>query len=870
MGARCKGAGARSQVRSTDSDPRPSMPVADKPTRGKMARASSPSKRSAETETSINNGHLPLGSPEMRAGKLTYAGVFVVTLVTLMYEITLTRIFSVTMWYHFAFMAISIAMFGMTLGGLAVYLHPAYARWDQAVEQMGRSSFLFAVWMVIGILTHLFVPFEARTSLRGFASMFVTFASLSVAFVFSGICVCLALTRFPRQVSRIYAVDLAGAACGCLLLSLVFKVTDGLSAVFMAALLAAVASLLFARQGKDEKLQRSALTFSVLLAALVIANTVSARNGSPFLDLIWVKGKFEEKPLYEKWNSFSRLTVFGFPDIPMSPITEGTSPAYPTNTAVRALHLTIDANAETTLTAFAGDFNTVDYLKYDVKEIVYYLRENSKVLIVGAGGGRDILAALALGEKSVRAVEINRDILATVNGRFGDFTGHLDRDPRVTFVNDEARSYLARTQERFDVIQASFIDTWAATAAGAFSLTENGLYTIEAWELFLSRLSPQGVVSFSRWFAPGRPEQAYRLTSLAVATLMRLGMTNPRQHLILVRNAWGVAAWGNTGGAATLLISKAPFSDADIDTIEAVANKMRFTVVLSPRVAADPMFADLASGHNLDQLIAGFPSDISPPTDNQPFFFQMGRVSDLFRPTPRATPVRNAITSANHILGAMLVIITTLTIFCIVLPLRMAGREFKLHRAWPSVLYFAAIGLGFMLIEVSQMQRLIIFLGHPTYALTVVLFTLLVSSGLGSYTTHGTSAAGLRRSGAIRLGMLMAVLCAFGVLTSRALSAFADAVTPTRILVGVGILFPLGVMMGMAFPLGMKSASQRGPGLTPWLWGINGATSVAASVLAVVISIYAGISSAFWTGTACYFVAWLAFLRSSRATRNAT
>jgi hypothetical protein len=465
-------------------------------------------------------------------------------------------------------------------------------------------------------------------------------------------------------------------------------------------------------------------------------------------------------------------------------------------------------------------------------------------------------------------VEINRDIMATVNGRFGDFTGHLDRDPRVTFVNDEARSYLARTNERFDVIQASFIDTWAATAAGAFSLTENGLYTVEAWELFLSRISPSGVVSFSRWFTPGRPEEAYRLTSLAVATLMRLGITNPRQHIILVRNAWGHGSGGSTGGAATMLISKAPFSDSDIDTMEALANKMQFTVVLDPRAASDPMFADLASGHNLDQVIAGLQADISPPTDNRPFFFQLGKMSDMFRPTPRGTSVLNETTNAVHLLGAMMVIITTLTILCIVLPLRMAGRELKLYRAWPNVLYFAAIGLGFMLIEVSQMQRLIIFLGHPTYALSVVLFTLLVSSGLGSYTTHGAGAAGLRRSGAIRLGLLIAVLCAFGVVTSLALAAFADAVTPTRILVGVGILFPLGLLMGMAFPLGMKSASEHGPSLTPWLWGINGAASVAASVLAVVISIYAGISTAFWTGTACYVVAWLAFLRSSRGARG--
>jgi len=822
----------------------------------------------AKTERRVYNGIPPMNSSETRAGTLTYAGVFCVTLVTLMYEILLTRIFSVTMWYHFAFMAISIAMFGMTVGGLVVYLHPAYSRQDQAVRQMGRSSFLFSVWIVIGILTHLFVPFCTGTSLACLASMVVTFASLSVAFVYSGICVCLALTRFPRQVSRIYAVDLAGAACGCVFLIFVFKVIDGLSAVFFAALLAALASILFSSQSQHEKFHRTALLFSTLLAALLIANTVAAERGSPFVDLIWVKGKSEEAPVYEKWNSFSRLTVFGDPDSPMSPITEGTSPTYPANTAVSALHLTIDASAETILTSFAGDFTTVDYLKYDVKEIVYYLRQNSKVLIIGAGGGRDILAALAMGQKSVRAVEINQDILATVNERFGDFTGHLDRNPKVTFVNDEARSYLARSNDKFDVIQASFIDTWAATAAGAFSLTENGLYTVEAWKLFLSRLTPGGVISFSRWFTPGRAQEVYRLTSLAAASLRGMGISNPRRHIILVRNAWGQAAWAFTGGAATMLISRAPFSDSDIDKIEAVANQMQFTVVLSPRVAADTDFADLASGYDYRGARAAARSDISPPTDNRPFFFQMGRIGDMFRPA-RTTRVLKEVTDAAHVLGTMLVIITGFTVLCIVLPLRAAGKRLRNQNAWPHMLYFAAIGMGFMLIEVSQMQRLIIFLGHPTYALSVVLFTLLLSSGLGSYTTHGIVKRSLKKEGMVRLGVLVIVLCAFGIFTQRGLAAFQSAVTPTRILVGVGILSPLGFLMGMAFPLGMKSASRNQPHLMSWLWGINGATSVCASVLAMVISLYAGISAAFWTGVACYAVAWIAFFWSSRGTNNA-
>ena len=750
------------------------------------------------------------------------------------------------------------------MGGIVVYLHPAYARPEQVLRHMARTSFLLAISDCARNPDPHLCALSPREFLPAWHQWWSAFAALSAAFAYSGMCVCLALTKFPSQVSQMYAADLVGAATGCVFLIAVFKVTDGVTAVFLAALLASLASLLFSSQEAGPKSHRTVVLFSSVLAALVIVNTIAASFGRPLLDLFRVKGKPEGAALYEKWNSFSRLTVFGDPTIPMSPVGDGTSPTYPTDKAICQLRLEIDAAAETTLTSFSGDLSPLDFLQYDVKEIVHYVRPNSKVFIIGAGGGRDVLAALAFKEKSVRAVEMNRDIVATLNKRFGDFTGHLDRNPAVTFVNDEARSYLARTPERFDIIQASFIDTWAATAAGAYSLTENGLYTVEGWQLFLSRLTPGGVVSFSRWFIPGRPQEAYRLTALATATLGRMGISDPRRHIILVRNAWGHDALGVAGGAATMLIGVAPFSDADLDQVEAVARRMRFVIVLSPRQAADANFSSLASESGLAAVMAKTHLELAPPTDNRPFFFQMGTLGGLFR-APSPAHYANEGHRRRDLLGTMLLIVVGLTILCIVAPLWAAGSRLTVQRAGLHVLYFAAIGLGFMMIEVSQMQRLMIFLGHPTYALAVVLFTLLLASGLGSLSTQGAGTRSLPQAGAVRLGILLVVLCAFGMGTQQALVVFRDAVTPVRILVGVGILFPLGFLMGMAFPLGLKAASGDQASSTPWLWGINGATSVCASVLAVIISLYAGISAAFWTGVACYAVAWLAFLGSSRS-----
>ena len=792
-----------------------------------------------------------------------YAGLFLITLGTLMYEILLTRIFSVTITYHFAFMAISLAMFGMTLGALSVYLNPGNYTHDRLRPQMALSSLLFGIFAVVSFLLHCAVPFIPEPSIEGFETVAFTYTVMLFPFVFSGICVCAALTKFPQQLSKLYAADLAGAAAGCILLIYTLKVTDGPTAVFVVAFLASVGAGLFAANGGSKKLRRVSITFSAIFATFVILNTILAKQQSPLLHLKWAKGRRQAHHLYEKWNAFSRIAVTGDPQEARSPITEGISSTYPVDRKVKQLALTIDANAETTLTAFNGDLSSVEHLKYDVKEFVHYLRPDSRVLIVGAGGGRDVLAALAFNQKAVCAVEMNGDILDCVNGRFGDFTGHLDRNPRVKFVNDEARSYIARLNKRFDIIQISFIDTWAATAAGGLTLAENSLYTLEGWELFLKRLSPTGILSVSRWYFPDLPGEAYRLTGLAAAALNQDGGESPRKHIVLIRNHYRGKDRTLPHEAATILVSKTPFSARDLDTVEKVAKKMQFDVVLSPRFSLDPIFATLASGKHLDKVSSNFPLNISPPTDDSPFFFNLVRLRDAFdlRLQEQAVSVHNL--KAVFVLGALLGTVTVLTVLCILVPFGRSSRKGTLRGAAPHLVFFAAIGCGFMLVEVSQMQRLIIFLGHPTYGLSVVLFVLLLSSGVGSLSTQSAGNLGLKSSAVARLLLLLGVMLFFGVLTPRMIHAFQASTTPQRILVAASMLFPLGLVLGMAFPLGLKLASHQSAALTPWLWGINGATSVLGSVLAVAIALEWGISVTYWVGYSCYIAACGAFAWAS-------
>jgi hypothetical protein len=800
---------------------------------------------------------------ETSVKKQVYAGLFMVTLATLMYEILLTRIFSVTMWYHFAFMAISIAMFGMTVGAILVYLCPDFFSREKAQYHLSLSSLLFSITIVGSIIVHLIVPFSFKVTFEGVSSMAITYVAISVPFVFSGICVTIALTRFPRKVSKLYAADLAGAAMGCVLFKYTLDITDGPTAVIVVGGLAGLGAFLFAYKTPFNNIRNFAVAVCVIFGLFAGIHTKLVWEQSPVFRVQWAKGKKEAKPLYEKWNSFSRISVTGDPEELSPAFGWGLSSTYPrTMFPFQWMFLIIDATAGTPISKFDGDRKNLEYLKYDIVNMAHYLRRGADVLAVGVGGGRDVLSALAFDQKSVRGVEINEDILDAVNKRFGDFTGHLDGNPRVTFVNDEARSYTTRLKEKFDIIQVSLIDTWAATAAGAFVLTENSLYTVEAWKIFLEHLSEDGVLTFSRWFFGGNPGEAYRLTSLAVESLMEFGMENPRDHIMIVRN---MSRREGKVGVGTILLSREPFTARDLDIFEKVARDMRFEIVLSPRFSSDVNFEKIVSAKDVFKVADTFSLNIAPSTDDKPFFFNMLRLRDMFR----RDLMNQAAVAHNYravaVLGILLIIVVVLSSLFIFFPLALTADKKRLKGSLPMFFYFAAIGFGFILVEISQMQRLIIFLGHPTYGLSVVLFALLLSSGIGSYATRTIKAERLREAAYKRLGLLLAFLMVFGLFAPYATSNLQGAVTAVRILAAVIILFPLGFFMGMAFPMGMKLASGRSDYLTPWLWGINGATSVCGSVLAVVIALTSGISFAFWTGFACYVTALCAFAAGSRA-----
>lgn len=785
------------------------------------------------------------------ARSATYAGLFVVTLTTLMYEIVLTRIFSVTMWYHFAFVAISVALFGMTVGALIVHLRPQTFTDDKAKRQMARFSLAYALSMAAAIVVQLSVPFVVELNAAAMLSVLFTCIVISVPFVFSGIVVCLALTRFPDKVNRLYAADLVGAGLGCVALVAAFQFVDGPSMVIIIAAIAALAAVLFAVDAGEHRLRRAGGLALVGLMVLGLGNAYLQDGGDAFVKILWSKEEKDASYLHDEWNAFSRITVEGDMEEPFLPPGYGMSVNTP-QVGVHSLSMRIDNTAGTWALGWSGDPDETDWLRYDVTNLAYYAMEGTDFdsAVIGVGGGRDVLSALEFGAGNVTGLEINDNMLELVNGPLGDFTGHLDQDPRIDLVNDEARSWLTRTDQRFDTIQISLIDTFAATSAGAFALSENSLYTTDAWHTYFDRLEPGGILSVSRWFRheTREPLETVRTVALAAQVLHERGADNPRDHILIYEGP------PNNLGAttATVLVSPDPFDQAAIDKINAAVVDLEFAPVLMPDYAIDPVWEELTAPGGPGPAVDRFTADVSPPSDNRPFFFQMADIETLMSRAAWSDDqvMRPVVTLASLGLAVLL-----LAAVCIGGPLVRMGRETSHKGRVPYYLFFSGIGLGFLLIEISQLQRLSTFLGHPTYALTVVLFTVLLFSGLGSMLVERLIDTGRPRRLLLPVGALLALLVAFGIATPGIIDDYSGATTPTRIAVAVGLLAPLALLMGMPFSIGMRAASTDESSPTAFLWGINGAMSVVASVFATVLALFFGITMTFVAGVAAYVLA---------------
>ena len=755
------------------------------------------------------------------------------------------------LYYHFAFAAISLAMLGLTRGAMQVYNNPARYACERVGVEFARHASWFAISGVAAMLAFLCAPLVIPGQYVPLVLVVGTVAFV-LPFTQSGICITLLLTRLPYGGGWLYAADLSGAALGCLGVIFALLLVDPVSATLWIGAFAAGAGWMLVRDSDDLRVWRLSGIVTLALLAAAAVHTGLAASGQSHLGVFWAKGSQQTGTLFERWNTYSRVRVTALGE--SSPF--GWGLAHPPQTKIDQDYLDIDADAATVITRTDGDISKLSYLKDDVINAAYLVQHPADVAVVGVGGGRDVLSGLYFGASHITGIEINPAIFEVLTDKFADFSGHLDRQPGVSLVNAEARSYISHSSDRYDLVQISLIDTWAATAAGGLTLTENRLYTVEAWDDFYRALKPGGMLSVSRWYNPvDHTGEFYRLVAIAASALQRQGASAadlPR-HVIAL----------NVGSIVTVITRPDAFTDAEWQDARSRLQARGFKILLGPDVAFDTVTSKLLSGKADAAFYASLPENVAPSTDDNPFFFYTARLGDFFAKTPSLSMNNNAAVNMTFLL-----VIGTLCacVYYIVIPFIRLARRMPLPTLTPPVAYFSAIGMGFMLVEISQMQRLMVFLGHPLYGLAVVLFTMLLFSGLGS----ATVGAEPPRPGAIigRVVLLLAALVVTGLLTPLVTTWARSEATDMRILVSVLLLAPPAFFMGMMFPLGL-SVWRRHSELLPFFWSANGITSMFASVLGMALSIEFGIAETFAVGSCFYAVSALMLIGSRRSSQRA-
>lgn len=772
-----------------------------------------------------------------------FAGLLLTALSTLTLEVLNTRLLSVLFWYHLSFFAVSVAMLGMAAGAVAVYLGGQTFEGEAAKSALFRYSLLFAISIPLSHAVNISVPVMDAVTTNGVLSLVLCTLFLGVPFYLSGVVITVALTRGPGPIGLVYAVDLFGAALGSLLLMPVLRLNSITSAVVMTGAFAGFGTCCFALHAGRRWFASSLLAVSMAAAAL----------GNAYADhpirLIFQKGEYNpaQTVAQEYWTVHGQVIRYqarrGMP-----PFWSANVPANRMQPAVEVTPLVVDGLARTEMAKWDGKRESLEWTTWDVTSLPYGIRRGGNVAVIGSGGGRDLLTAIYAKSRSIHGIEINRAFIEILTGSHREYASIVDH-PGVKLIHDEARSFLTRTRNSYDIIQMSLVDTWAATGAGAFTLSENGLYTVEAWEIFLNRLRPQGVFSVSRFFAEEHASETSRLVSVATAALLGLGVQQPSDNIVLIANR----------NVATLMVCKEPFSKRDLSMLQLSVARNHFRFLMAPGVPTTvPLLARIAKSRSVSEIhdmVREEPFDYTPTTDDRPYFFNLIKPLNPF--AAKEYRAQFGVVSGNLMatltLGVLLLVISTLVLLVIFGPLLRSGLpELNAASFGLGVLYFAFIGAGFMLIQIGLMQRFSVYLGHPTYAVVVVLFSMILATGVGSFTSDSLNVTG--RIG-WPLGLPLATAAILFLITlvlQPIITATIHSSLPVRCAVAVGVVAPLATLLGTFFPMGMRLLGRLSPSATAWMWGVNGATGVLASVLAVAFSMWSGIHTNFYLAFVAY------------------
>ena len=641
-----------------------------------------------------------------------------------------------------------------------------------------------------------------------------------------------------------------------------FAIVAALFVLEPADALLAIGSLGFlaAALGSWDRSVRRPVAAVLVLAALVLPAAWplgwAVPQPSPYKELSQALRVPGTRVMAELSSPLGRLTVARSPTVPFRHA-PGLSLAART-APPEQLGVFTDGGAMTAITRYDGNPGPIAYLDFQSAALPYHVLENPSVLILGAGGGAEVLLARLHGARTIDAVELNPQMVELVRSDFADFAGHIYASPGTRVHVAEGRSFVASTDRRFELIQIALLDSFSAAAAGMHALNENTLYTVEAFQDYLDRLAPGGILAITRWLKLP-PRDSLKLFATAIEALERRGIEDPGRRLVLIRS------WRTT----TLLIRNGAFAADDIARVRDFLAERSFDAAFLPgmgdgeanryNVLDKPYLFEGARsllGPGRERFLEDYKYDVAPATDDRPYFFHFLKWRGLAEALSKGGGGLALVEWGYVILLAALVQAAAASAVLIVLPL--AAR--RLGKPGLGVaIYFLGLGLAFMFIEIAFIQKFVLFLGHPLYAVAVVLSAFLVSAGLGS----GAAPRLEERYGTGAIPMAVTGIGAVAVLYLAGLAPLLGWLAPlpqaVKVAVALGLVAPLGFFMGMPFPLGLARIRARSPELVPWAWGINGCASVISAVLATVAAVHLGFTAVVALAVALYITAALAF-----------
>ena len=740
---------------------------------------------------------------------------------TLALQVLLTRIFSAALFYHFAFLAISLALLGTGAGAILLYLRPDWIERPTPERALSRVTALYAALLLVAptLLVRLDYSFD-RFEVDLDFSVTLALAALLAAlpFLAAGVVIALAIKTWVVGVSRIYAFDLAGAGLGALAIVPLLWLVDAPTLVVALGVVAGVAALLFAGGARLER----------RLAALVSAGALVLLALSSVTSLNELPGPFDftREPVAERWTPISRVV------------------AYPPGTRGGDAIVSYDQDVAPVPGHRPGE-PLPDWrdLGLGPQSIGHELSGSERALIIGGGGGRDVYNALSSGKRRVDVIELNRAIRDMVDEDLARWSGRPFELPGVTVAIGDGRSTLAARDTLYDQIHIGFTNTLTAGSGSAYALSENNLYTVEAFDEYLDHLEPGGLLSVSRLYRFAGDE-VLRATVLALTALERRGVEDPERHVIVMLGRDTLNAF-----FGTVLVGREPFTPEQLTRVRSLGPERTLGVVFAPGFPPRREWRALATAESPEAFCESYSIDVCAPTDDRPFFLNPVRLGDLGEDAPAGSTFISR--TPFLVLLVALGILVALSLLAFVLPLLLVRSAERPPAG--SLAFFAAIGLGFLMLEVVLIQRFVLFLGFPTYALSVVLFALLLFTGAGAWLS-----ARLRdpqRGLVLLLGAATLLIVALALGLQPLLRGLIELPFAARVATAVVILAPLGLLLGVAMPVGLRRLSALYPAGVPWAWGINGVTSVLASVLAVFVAINWGFTAATLLAAACYAAA---------------